>query len=168
MPTSIDNIKNLVIAFSRPDGTVNICNPASTFLLDRLNSGSTEAEALAACQAKSVPDDATNVEIMERSTIPTSRVFRNAWVKPGVGAPTVDMPKARDLHMVVIKRVRDKELVKLDVAYMRSDEAGDNTLKASIATQKQALRDLPTTFDMSVYTTPDALEASWPDVLPPR
>jgi len=80
---------------------------------------------------------------------------------------TVNMDKARTIHLDVIRRVRDAELVRLDVAFMRAVEAGDRDAQAKIALEKQTLRDIPQTFDLTART-PQQLKGKWPAELPPR
>jgi hypothetical protein len=94
--------------------------------------------------------------------------FREAWTDIGPTGPAVDMPKARGIHMGRIRKAREAEFKKLDEAYLRADEAGDLLTKATITKQKQVLRDLPQTFDLSRATTAAELHALWPDVLPTR
>ena len=79
------------------------------------------------------------------------------------------MTKARAIHLAEIRRVRDEELVKLDIPWMKAVEAGDTDAQATIRTQKQTLRDLPTTFDITTdVDTPEKLKAKWPSELPAR
>lgn len=113
--------------------------------------------------AKDVPQG-VDYEIVDGAVIPTDRIFRNAWVK-GKGAVDVDMVKARDIHMERIRVARDRQLTKLDVDYARADERNDGPLKVQIAQQKQGLRDLPQTLDLSAATTPEQLVAIWPQEL---
>lgn len=81
----------------------------------------------------------------------------------------VNLAKARDIHLVEIRRVRNLELAKEDVAFMRAVEDGDTDAQATIKTKKQALRDIPATFDITTgVTTPEALKAKWPVELPDR
>ena len=81
----------------------------------------------------------------------------------------VNMTKARAIHLAEIRKVRDAELVKLDVPFMRAVEAGDTDAQATIATEKQVLRDIPATFDITTgVATPEALKLKWPDTLPAR
>ena len=81
----------------------------------------------------------------------------------------VDMTKARAIHLAEIRRVRNAELVKKDVPFMRAVEVGDTAAQATIATEKQALRDIPATFDLETgVTTPAQLLAKWPAELPAR
>ena len=152
-----------VILFTRPDGGVSVVNPAPEFVA----SFPTEAEALVAIQAKSVPSDATDIEIVERAVLPTQRVFRDAWVKK-IGGAEVDMPRARIIHLDRIRVVRDMELAALDVLFMRAIEVRDDVEQARLATLKQALRDIPQTFDLLVYTTPETLKAARPPELTQR
>jgi hypothetical protein len=77
----------------------------------------------------------------------------------------VNMPKARIIHMDRIRVVRNEELVKLDVPFMKAAEAGDTSAQATIGTEKQALRDIPQTFDLTT-DTPEELKEKWPAGLP--
>ncbi|MFZ5789787.1 MAG: phage tail assembly chaperone [Pseudomonadota bacterium] len=98
--------------------------------------------------------------------LPQDRTFRDAWTHAGGGKCAVDMPKARAIHMERIRKARDAELAKLDVPYLKAQERGDQAAMAQIAAQKQALRDIPQTFDLTQAMTPEALEAIWPKDLP--
>jgi len=79
----------------------------------------------------------------------------------------VNMTKARAIHLEEIRKVRNEELVKEDVTFMRAIEAGDTDAQATIKTKKQTLRDIPQTFDLTT-DTPEQLKAKWPDELPAR
>jgi len=81
----------------------------------------------------------------------------------------VNMTKARAIHLGEIRKVRNAELAKEDITFMRAVEAGDTDTQATIATKKQALRDLPATFDITTdVDTPEKLKAKWPAELPAR
>ena len=81
----------------------------------------------------------------------------------------VDMTKARAIHLAEIRKVRDAELVKKDVPFMRAVEAGDASAQSTIGTEKQALRDIPAPFDITTAVdTPEKLKAKWPTELPAR
>ena len=81
----------------------------------------------------------------------------------------VNMTKARLIHMDRIRVVRNAELVKEDVTFMRAVEDGDTDAQATIKTKKQTLRDLPATFDITTdVDTPEKLKAKWPTELPAR
>lgn len=100
-------------------------------------------------------------EIVERTAIPASREFRNAW-KKGEGKVDIDMATARTIHMDRIRKARDKALKVQDVKYLLADEGGDMTRKAEVAAQKQYLRDIPQNFDLESCQTPEELSAAWP------
>ena len=81
----------------------------------------------------------------------------------------VNMTKARAIHLEQIRRVRNAELAKEDITFMRAVEAGDTDPQATIATKKQTLRDIPATFDITTgVDTPEKLKAKWPAELPAR
>ena len=81
----------------------------------------------------------------------------------------IDMTKARAIHLTEIRRVRNEELAKEDVTFMRAVEDGDTDTQATIKTKKQTLRDLPATFDIPTdVDTPEKLKAKWPTELPAR
>ena len=93
--------------------------------------------------------------------------FRDAWEDTGT-AVQVNMPKARVIHMDRIRAARDAELAQLDVAFMRELESGDVVEQERIIALKQALRNIPDTFDLSGADTPSSLNALWPPELPER
>ena len=112
--------------------------------------------------------------IVEDSDLPGGSVsvendyFFDAWEWDG-SAVAVNMTKARAIHLTEIRRVRDEELVKLDVPWMKAVEAGDTDAQATIKGQKETLRDLPATFDLTTdVDTPEKLFARWPSELPDR
>jgi hypothetical protein len=81
----------------------------------------------------------------------------------------VNMTKARTIHMDAIRVVRNAELAAKDITFMRAVEAGDASAQSTIATEKQTLRDLPATFDITTDAgTPELLKAKWPTELPAR
>ena len=82
---------------------------------------------------------------------------------------SVNMTKARVFHMDKIRAVRNKQLAGLDIPFMRAMETGDASEQARIASEKQVLRDIPATFDITTgVTTPELLKAKWPSELPAR
>jgi hypothetical protein len=92
-----------------------------------------------------------------------------AWEMDTDGTPKVNMAKARGVHMDRIRVVRNAELVKKDLTSLRAIEAGDTGAQSTIATEKQVLRDIPATFDITTgVDTPEKLKAKWPTELPER
>jgi len=100
--------------------------------------------------------------------LPSSRIFREAWEDQG-SAVGVNMPKARTIHMDDIRAERNKELAAKDITFMRAVEDADTDAQATIKAEKQALRDIPATFDLTTdVDTPEKLKAKWPTELPAR
>ena len=82
---------------------------------------------------------------------------------------SIYMPKARAIHLAEIRRVRNEELAKEDITFMRAVEDGDTDAQATIQAKKQTLRDLPATFDITTdVDTPEKLKGKWPTELPDR
>jgi len=74
---------------------------------------------------------------------------------------TIDISKAKDIWKDKIRVARKSALEKLDVDYMRANEAGTDT--TAIVADKQTLRDLPSQVDTA--TTTDEIKAVWNDML---
>ena len=82
---------------------------------------------------------------------------------------SVNMTKARAIHLAEIRRVRNAELEKEDISMLKAIEAGDTSEQSAVATKKQTLRDLPATVDITTDVgTPELLKAKWPTELPAR
>ena len=76
----------------------------------------------------------------------------------------VNMEKAKVIQMDKIREMRNKELAKKDIEYMKALEADDGSHTA-VAAEKQALRDIPQTFDLTTDTS-EELKQKWPEGLP--
>ena len=74
---------------------------------------------------------------------------------------TIDITKAKDIWKDKIRVARKSALEKLDVDFMRANEASADT--TAIVADKQTLRDLPTQVDTA--TTTDEIKAVWNDML---
>lgn len=77
----------------------------------------------------------------------------------------VNMTKAVEIKKDMIRSERAPKLEALDVAFMRAVEAGDTEAQATIAAQKQALRDATNDPAITAATTPDELKAVVPTAL---
>ena len=129
----------------------------------------TDDERIAHNVSKWIPDGTPYALVDEGTFDLLDRYFRAAWRYNAASGASVDMTKARAIHMDKIRLVRNEELVKKDVPFMRAVEAGDASAQATIATEKQALRDIPATFDITTDAgTPEQLKAKWPAELPAR
>jgi len=73
----------------------------------------------------------------------------------------VNMQKARDIHRDKVRQARKPLLEAKDVAFMRAVEFGDTDAQATVAAEKQALRDATAAAAIDAATTPDALKAAW-------
>jgi hypothetical protein len=105
--------------------------------------------------------------IVDKADLPPDREYFNAWEWDD-GA-TVNMTKARAIHLAEIRRVRNLELDKEDINMLKAIEAGDASAQSTVATKKQVLRDLPATFDITTDVgTPELLKGKWPSELPDR
>jgi hypothetical protein len=78
---------------------------------------------------------------------------------------TVDMAKAREIKRDMIRRERKPLLEKLDIEYMRAQEAGDTAKQQEIAAKKQALRDATVDAVIDDAQTPDELKTAIPAAL---
>ena len=132
------------IVYTRPDGELSIIIPTGEVDLARV-------------LMRDLPADAVEWWECEASNIPTDRTFRDAWCRGDGKSIDVDMPKARTIHMGRIRQVRDAELARLDIEQLKGND---------VAAQKQKLRDIPQTFDLTVAATPGELKALWPADLP--
>ena len=74
---------------------------------------------------------------------------------------TIDITKAKEVWKDKIRIKRAKALKKLDLDFMKAQEAGNDT--TAIVADKQTLRDLPQQVDTA--TTVDEIKAVWNDKL---
>ena len=112
-----------------------------------------------------IPADAS-YWVVDTSELPEDDFF-DAWEwNDGV---VINMTKARAIHLDAIRVVRNKELASKDITFMRAVEDADTDAQATIKAEKQALRDIPATFDITTdVDTPEKLKAKWPTELPAR
>ena len=148
------------IVYTRPDGGVSVVAPAPDFVAGF----KTEADAIAAVQAQNIPIDATNILECTVADIPINRTFRDAWERDLVGAVPIrtDMLQARVIHMGRIRAARDEKLKTLDGPWMRANGQGNAIEAGRIEAERQRLRDIPQTLDLTAATTPETLKATWP------
>jgi len=74
---------------------------------------------------------------------------------------TINITKAKEVWKDKIRFKRAKALKKLDLDFMKAQEAGTDT--TSIVADKNTLRDLPEQVDTA--TTVDEIKAVWNDML---
>tara|TARA_R100001509_G_C4824371_1_gene200998 strand:+ start:661 stop:900 length:240 start_codon:yes stop_codon:yes gene_type:complete len=74
---------------------------------------------------------------------------------------TIDITKAKEVWKNKIRIAREPVLEKLDIDFMKAQEAGTDT--TSIVADKNTLRDLPEQVDTA--TTTDEIKTVWNDML---
>lgn len=155
-------MENIRVIIDNGDGTVGILIPAS-------NSKRTLAEII----EKSVPNRKSH-RVIDISKIPSDRTFRGAWTDDNpTDTVDVDMEKAKNIHMEIIRRVRNDELDKLDKEELLARRGAHPQEKSeqNIWDEKQILQDIPNTLlnasgEVTLATTPEALRNIWPSELP--
>lgn len=94
-------------------------------------------------------------------TIPSDRVFRDAWAADSEKAViSVDMAKAKTIWRNKIRAARIAEFSKLDAEFMKALETNSDV--SAIVAQKQALRDAPAHPGIDLAQTPEQLKAVQP------
>lgn len=73
---------------------------------------------------------------------------------------SINIDKARAIHLDKMRAARKPKLEELDLAYMRAQEAGSST--AEIVAAKQALRDVTKDPAVAAAESAEDLKAAWP------
>lgn len=136
------------IVYTRPDGGITVVHPATDDLRSAI--------------LRAVPKDAANVKIVDEADIPQDRYFRDAW-EQDADTVGVNRPKAEEIKMNLIRKIRNKKLEELDLEVIKNIR--DETKLDEIEVKKQALRDLPDNVDLTAPTTLEELKNLEPDIL---
>jgi hypothetical protein len=75
---------------------------------------------------------------------------------------SLNKDKAKERFLKIYRWERDKKLSELDIQYMKALESGDTSEQASVVSQKNTLRDFPSTITNDLFSTVDELRAFWP------
>ena len=110
--------------------------------------GETEAEFIGRIQTKDVPAEAIDVTVVEETTLSSDRTFRDAWKNSG-GVISVDMPKARDIHVEKIAAGQTGEIARLKIEERKERLKGNTAQADSHAATVTALEAL----DLNVLAT---------------
>lgn len=109
-------------------------------------------------------DLAENWAELEAIQLPCHKEYQDAW-RLVDGAIEIDMDKAREIHIDILRQKRDDELIKLDIDSLRCLEESDYSGLEIVKRQKQKLRDMPDdpifnvdTFEELVRAIPAYLE----------
>jgi hypothetical protein len=73
---------------------------------------------------------------------------------------SINMDKAKELHINKIRQKRTELFTELDIQFMKALEQGNTILAAEIGSKKQALRDA-TNIDSGSISTLDDIKALW-------
>ncbi|MBI3452413.1 MAG: hypothetical protein HY057_06195 [Rhodospirillales bacterium] len=106
--------------------------------------------------------------VCNATAVPADKTFRQAWTQDAAGGVSVDMAKARAIHMDRIRSARNMALDRLDKLYTRARGQNKQAEAEAVESQRQMLRDIPQTLDLSMAGTPEALKALWPAGWPPN
>ncbi len=118
-----------------------------------------------------IPTPGTNFEefaqqnpgatIVDQATLPKTREFRDAWTVNG----TIDVEKAKEVWKNKIRSTRNKRLQDLDIEWMKAMEKGQTTIASAISADKQVLRDITKSEELTKAKTVEEIKAFWPKIL---
>ena len=94
------------------------------------------------------------------ATIPSDRLFRDAWTLSG-STITEDLTTAKTIFKAKIREVRAPLLAAEDVVYMKALEAGDSDAQAASVATKKKLRDAPAASAITNASSISALKSAW-------
>jgi hypothetical protein len=75
---------------------------------------------------------------------------------------SLNKDKAKERFLKIYRREREIKLSELDVQYMQALESADTSQQASVVSEKNILRDFPSTITNDSFSTIDELRALWP------
>lgn len=128
------------IVYTR-NSAVEVVYAAPKHIVEQVLGPLTDEQFAAHVMQVSVPVDATNVQIVDDSAIPSDREFRAAWQQEGRGIG-FDLVRAKEIQLERIRGARASKLAALDVSFMLAIEQGDAVKQTEVAAAKQALRDI--------------------------
>lgn len=130
------------IIYTRPsDGGVSIITAAPREVLEQVLGPLTVEEYEAHVLERSIPDGAQNVRQISPEDVPNDREFREAWVDGAEDTKVnIDLAKAKQLKLEVLRFKRNAELEKLDKEFLIALESGQGL--EDIKAKKKALRDI--------------------------
>ena len=94
------------------------------------------------------------------ATVPSDRLFRNAWSLSG-STITEDLTASKLIFKDKIREVRTPLLAAEDVVYMKALEGADTDAQAASVTKKNALRDAPAASAIANAANIGALKSAW-------
>ena len=94
------------------------------------------------------------------ATVPSDRLFRNAWTLSG-STITEDLTTAKTLFKEKVREARTPLLAAQDVAYMKALEEDDTDAQTAAKNAKKALRDAPAASAIANAANIGALKSAW-------
>ena len=94
------------------------------------------------------------------ATVPSDRLFRNAWSLSG-STITEYLTAAKVIFKDKIREVRTPLLAAEDVVYMKALEGADTDAQAASVTKNNALRDAPANSAIANAANIGALKSAW-------
>lgn len=79
---------------------------------------------------------------------------------------TINMERARTVHLAAIRRARNAQLIVTDAALTRALANGETHAASRIRSDQQHLRDIPQKFDLLTAESAEQLRMLWPAGLP--
>jgi chromosome condensin MukBEF complex kleisin-like MukF subunit len=76
----------------------------------------------------------------------------------------VDLDKAREIQKNRWRAVRHKRFLELDIALIKALESGDTERLEAIKAEKQRLRDITVTTDLTEIVDLEELKDTWPNI----
>jgi len=101
-----------------------------------------------------------NSIVASDATVPSDRLFRNAWSLSGT-VITEDLTASKVIFKDKIRQVRKLLLEAEDVVYMKALETGDTDAQAASVKKKKALRDAPAASAIANAANIGALKSAW-------
>jgi len=98
--------------------------------------------------------------IVDSSFLPEDREFRDAWTVTGI-----NLDRAKKIWADKIRKKRAIRFLDLDLKWMKAMERGDVKIAASIASEKQVLRDLTEREELQKAESLQEIKNFWPDIL---
>lgn len=136
---------NQRIAYTRPDGGISIIIPTGELTIEEV-------------MAKDVPADATNVQVLDASEVPTDRTFRNAWKHCPVEKVAIDLDGAKYITHDRRRAKRAEEFAPHDEIIAKQIPGAD-AVAAEAARQEIRDRYAVIQSDVNAATTPAELVA---------
>ena len=107
-----------------------------------------------------IVDKDGNSIVASDATVPSDRLFRNAWSLSG-STITEDLTAAKVIFKNKIREVRTTLLADQDIAFMIALEADDSDAQSTIKNKKKALRDAPAASAITNASNITELKSAW-------